>query len=72
MFRQDDDGTVRKYRTKRMISNIGADTLRGRGTRVWEAVELDGNDEEVEVATTCVLKDSWVDVDRSRGGKILE
>ncbi|KIP02969.1 hypothetical protein PHLGIDRAFT_122006 [Phlebiopsis gigantea 11061_1 CR5-6] len=62
--------TSKVFRTKRMISDIGADTLQGRGTRVWEVVELDasGNENGGEI---CVLKDSWVDDDRDREGKIM-
>ena len=70
--RQGDDGSAITYRTKRMISNIGADTLRGRGARVWEVAELDGNSEEKDSGLTCVLKDSWVDEDRRREGEILK
>ena len=70
VVRQDDDCSIVTYRTKRMISNIGADTLRGRGTRVWEVVELDDNGEERDSSTTCVLKDSWVDENMRREGEI--
>ena len=67
----DDTNALRIFRTKRMISNIGADTLRGRGTRVWEVVELDKSKKE-SGGETCVLKDSWVDDDRDREGRIIE
>ena len=58
------------YRTVRLLSNAGAEALRGRGTRVWEVRELSESDEELD--TPLVLKDSWVDTDRPREGKILE
>ena len=29
------------YRTQRLLSNAGAEVLRGRGTRVWEARKLE-------------------------------
>lgn len=54
-----------------MISNIGADTLRGRGTRVWEVIELDGNGKE-KGSDTFALKDVWVDDERAREGDILK
>lgn len=63
--------TKRKFRTKRIISSIAADTLRGRGTRVWEVKELDSKGKEKD-GKTCVLKDAWVDDDRQREGAILK
>lgn len=63
--------TERTFRTKRMISSIAADTLRGRGTRVWEVMELDSRGKE-KGGSTCVLKDVWVDDNREREGNILE
>ena len=58
-----------RYRTVRLISDIGAEAIRGRGTRVWEVRQLNKNDEEDP--TPLVLKDSWVDADREREGHIL-
>ena len=67
-----DKNTAREttFRTRKILSNIGADALQGRGTRVWEVIELDvdGNEKDVD---TCVLKDVWADVDRDREGDIL-
>jgi hypothetical protein len=63
------------YRTKQVLSDIGAEALRGRGTRVWKAVKLlqDIGDMEVtEDVHPVVIKDSWVDNDRKREGQILE
>ncbi|THH04754.1 hypothetical protein EW146_g10093, partial [Bondarzewia mesenterica] len=57
------------YRTKKILSDIGADALRGRGTRVWEAVKLEGGK---EVGEPVALKDVWIDHDRMREGNILE
>jgi hypothetical protein len=51
------------------MSSYGAEPLQGRGTRVFEAVELDGNGEPN--GSLVVLKDSWVDSDRMREGDIL-
>ncbi|EKM53007.1 uncharacterized protein PHACADRAFT_124468 [Phanerochaete carnosa HHB-10118-sp] len=59
----------KKYRTLRLISSIGADSLRGRGTRVWEVVQVDGDGNFV--AGPFALKDSWVDSDRVREWQIL-
>ncbi|KIP01905.1 hypothetical protein PHLGIDRAFT_321572 [Phlebiopsis gigantea 11061_1 CR5-6] len=71
--RDGEKGTTKPFRTRRLISNIGADPLSGRGTRVWEAIELGGEDGEEMSGTgsTCVLKDFWVDNDRMREGAIL-
>ena len=44
--------------------------MRGRGTRVWEVIELDA-DGKVKAGETCVLKDSWVNLERRREGQIL-
>lgn len=57
------------YRTKRVISNFAADAIRGRGTRVWEVVQLDEKQNEID--EVLVLKDSWIDADRLREGDIL-
>lgn len=53
------------YRTKRLISAVGAESIRGRGTRVWEVRELDGPRGE-EIGNSMVLKDGWPDYDRDR------
>lgn len=58
------------YRTIRLISNVGAEALRGRGTRVWEVRELNADGEEDP--TPLVLKDSWVDAERKREGNIMD
>ena len=55
----DDDQSnsrTRMYRTKRIIYSYVAEPLRGRGTRVFEAVELDGNGEPA--GPLVVLKDT--------------
>ncbi|KIP07792.1 hypothetical protein PHLGIDRAFT_12972 [Phlebiopsis gigantea 11061_1 CR5-6] len=62
--------SVRTFRTVRLLSNIGAETLRGRGTRVWEVAELDDSG-KVKRGPTLALKDSWVDDERGREGKII-
>ena len=62
---------INKYRTRRLISELGAIPLRGRGTRVWEVVELDANGNPVGTQTW-VLKDTWGDADRPLEGENLE
>ena len=52
-----------RYRTVRLISDIGAEAIRGRGTRVWEVRQLNKNDEEDP--TPLVLKDSWADAQKA-------
>ena len=59
----------RRFRTKSVISLSGAEPLRGRGTRVFEAVEID--DQGCKKGSNVVLKDIWVDKDRMREGTIL-
>ena len=59
----------RRFRTTKIISSYGAEPLRGRGTRVYEAIELDSNDNDS--GSPVVLKDIWIDSDRMREGNIL-
>ena len=59
----------RTFRTKRIISSYGAEPLRGRGTRVFEAIETGPNG--VVKGLPVVLKDIWIDHDRTREGAIL-
>jgi hypothetical protein len=57
------------FRTTQVISSYGAEPLRGRGTRVFEAVEVDENGNIT--GSPVVLKDIWIDSDRTREGNIL-
>ncbi|KIP01957.1 hypothetical protein PHLGIDRAFT_96497, partial [Phlebiopsis gigantea 11061_1 CR5-6] len=68
--RYDIDVNGKTYRTVRLLSNVGAEALRGRGTRVWEVRELSQNGEELDMPL--VLKDSWVDSDCTREGEVLK
>ena len=61
--------TTRKFLTKDLISSYGAEPLRGRGTRVFEAIEID--EHGCEKGPAVVLKDIWIDHDRMREGAIL-
>ncbi|THG92913.1 hypothetical protein EW026_g8162 [Hermanssonia centrifuga] len=64
-----EDGEHRVYRTLKMLSNIGAEAVQGRGTRVWLVVRnINGRLGSEQV----VLKDSWIDHDRMREGRILQ
>ena len=65
----DDKQNPRKFRTTKILSSYGAEPLRGRGTRVFEAVEIDENGDSN--GSPVVLKDIWIDSDRTREGNIL-
>lgn len=66
----DDKQNPRTFRTIETISLTGAEPLRGRGTRVFKAVEL-GRDGYPRDSPHVVLKDIWIDSDRDREGTIL-
>lgn len=57
------------YRTVGVLSHVGADSLIGRGTRVWKARKLDeyGSPSGPE----CALKDVWVRSDRPIEHKVI-
>ncbi|GJE98435.1 hypothetical protein PsYK624_146650 [Phanerochaete sordida] len=57
------------YRTQRLISDAGAQLLRGRGTRVWEVRKLENGE---EVGPSLVLKDAWPDEGRESERDISE
>jgi hypothetical protein len=57
------------YRTDYLINYDGAQSLRGRGTRVWKVHRL--VDGEADGNQSGVLKDFWVDEDRLPEGQIL-
>ena len=61
--------TPKRFRTTKVISAYGAEPLRGRGTRVFEAIEIDKDGRSKGSAV--VLKDIWIDHDRTREGAIL-
>ncbi|CAE6408544.1 unnamed protein product [Rhizoctonia solani] len=57
------------YRTVGIISDVGADSMVGRGTRVWEVRKLvDGE----LVGTSYALKDTWVHEDRVPEHKLIQ
>ena len=51
------------FRTTELISSIGAEAVRSRGTRVWQAQQLDAGKMQ---PTKVVMKDYWVDSNRMR------
>jgi len=68
---QSPEGLISVYRTTRIISDFGAEALRGRATRVFEAYPRP--DAEASPAGTpklVVIKDSWRDWDRKREDEI--
>ena len=60
---------VHDFRATKILSSYGAEPLRGRGTRVFEAFELDERGQKK--GTAVVLKVIWIDNDRAREGSIL-
>ncbi|KAF9810535.1 hypothetical protein IEO21_06858 [Rhodonia placenta] len=74
IFVRDKDGKESWYRTNKLISDFGADGLRGRGTRVWKAKKLvvdESTGEKKEEGPDVVIKVSYIDDDRQREGSIL-
>ncbi|KAI0701055.1 hypothetical protein BC835DRAFT_295958 [Cytidiella melzeri] len=67
--RQETKSETVTFRTVKQLSGIGAETIRGRGTRVWRAQQL--NNEHLEPEKV-VIKDYWVDDDRIREATIRQ
>ncbi|KAF8306909.1 hypothetical protein DL93DRAFT_2143537 [Clavulina sp. PMI_390] len=65
----DSQGSPRIFRTCRLLSDVGAEAFIGRGTRVWAVNEVIGN--KVDTSRTMILKDYWVNEDRTREATIL-
>ena len=57
------------YRTRELINQDNATSLRGRGTRVWDVILVEDAMEKPDQSG--VLKDYWVDSDRTREGDAL-
>lgn len=57
------------YRTQELVSDVGANHIRGRGTRVWRVKKVSKNHRVGK--TDFILKDAWVDSGRTREGKVL-
>lgn len=63
----------RIYRTLEVLSDIGAETIMGRATRVWKAQRVipSGTSQQDElVGEQVMIKDIWVAEDRPREGDI--
>lgn len=58
----DSPSTVKWYRTIKLVSAVGAEAIRGRGTRVWRVREI-LEDGTLSKAVS-ILKDVWADSDR--------
>ncbi|KAI0093407.1 hypothetical protein BDY19DRAFT_1064761 [Irpex rosettiformis] len=58
------------YHTTRLISDDGAKSFRGSGTRVWEVVQVVDGVERTD--TPLALKDHWVDDSRQCEGNIIQ
>jgi hypothetical protein len=58
-----------KFVTTKVLSNVGAEGLRGRGTRVWSAQQIVNGQ---TLPTRYVIKDYWVDDDRFREATIRQ
>lgn len=65
---QSKEGDVKVFRTIGLISAVGAESIRGRGTRVWQVREVDGDRLK---DTVYVLKDAWIDSDRKSEGEVV-
>ncbi|KAF9508232.1 hypothetical protein BS47DRAFT_245652 [Hydnum rufescens UP504] len=59
-----DNSKARRFRTQKMILSLGAEPLRGQGTCVFKPIEIEENGGEN--GPVVVLKDMWIDHDRSR------
>lgn len=60
---------VKQYQTIRLISAIGAEAIRGRGTRMWEVKEVKKGK---LVGASRMLKDLWIDSDRPREDAVIK
>jgi hypothetical protein len=68
----EDLGPERRFRTVRLITDRGSEVLTGRGTRIWEVVEmLKDESEPAPDRVHMVLKDSWIEDDRIPEFEIL-
>lgn len=59
------------YKTLEILSNVGTEAIRGRGTRVWRVEGMKKDGQPFSPRQTFILKDSWMDADREREGAII-
>ncbi|KAF8557267.1 hypothetical protein OG21DRAFT_1520545 [Imleria badia] len=64
------DGPPSVYRTVKILADFGADALKGRGTRVFKAYDIQRS--PPTEGDYVVIKDSWRDHDRLREDQIIE
>lgn len=65
-------GDRQVYKTLGLESSVGAEVLRGCGTRVWRAVRCDPKTFKVsQKATEVALKDCWMDQSRELEGDVI-
>lgn len=60
------------FKTVNLLSDVGTEAIRGRGTRVWTAEAVSKDGQPYAFPPTYVLKDCWIDSDREREGAILQ
>lgn len=65
------------FRTTKLLNDLGARTIRGRGTRVWEVNKVTVTQKRTRhtsesLGPSVALKDSWVDADRLREAEVLD
>lgn len=63
------EGEKLRFKTEELLSNLGAEAIRGRATRVWKVRRWVG---ERAIEPDMVLKDCWIDSDRPCEGDVLE
>ena len=51
------DNPMRKYRSVRILSEMSADAIRGRATRVFEAFEINEHGQRVQGSRNVAIKD---------------
>ncbi|KAI9062842.1 hypothetical protein FKP32DRAFT_1676757 [Trametes sanguinea] len=70
-----EDGRIEQvvYRTETLLSQVSADGIMGRGSRVWTAHRvITGTRKKTRLdERLVVLKDYWIDSDRKREGNIV-
>lgn len=67
--RSDHSNAVKQYQTIRLISSVGTEAIRGRGTRMWEVKEVKKGK---LVGASRMLKDLWIDSDRPREDAVIK
>lgn len=58
-----------RFKTDELLSDVGAQAIRGRATRVWKVKQWIGGR---SVGPFMALKDCWIDADRPCEGEVME